>query len=610
MNYREDIDFLRAVSIIAVILFHFFDEIFYNGYLGVDVFFIISGYLISKQIFIGIENKTFKIRDFYERRARRILPLFFFIVSTSLIFSIFILLPFELFNFSKSIISASLFFSNFYFWKKINYFDNDTLSEPLLHTWSLAIEEQFYIFFPIFIILFYPLLKKKIFFIILIIFLVSLISYISLFDTFKDEVFYFPFTRAWELLLGYFLYELEKIKINIKINQHLIFIIILIILIYPIKLDFGPYLRIIICLATFLFLNRSRKISKIYKLNIFLIIGKLSFSLYMWHYIFLSFNHILNLNIPKLIIIIATLIFSFFTYYYIEKKFRNRNKTSFKKLISFLSINFLIIIFAVVIIYNKNGNVIDHQSQNNDLLHFDISSHKNYVIRNFDNFRDASFENNKKMNVLIIGDSQAQDFTNIFLEINNIDNINLSTKYISVECLNLFLEKSLITKLIPYFCKKENQYYDEDLINRIQKSNYIYLASLWGENHLKFVKNSLENLENITDSKIIFVGLKNFNFPGIRSLIQLDKNDLEDYKFPLNAKSKFINLELKKTKLNFIDLQELYCNDLNYCQLFYNNKLISFDTNHLTKNGVEFFSNKLLDDSRVNLKNTYKLDLK
>lgn len=153
MKYRAEIDGLRALAVIPVILFHAGFEVFSGGFVGVDVFFVISGYLITTILIKDIEKKRFSIINFYERRARRILPALFFMMLICIPFALIWMLPNQIRDFSSSLIAVSLFVSNFLFWLQSGYFAEVAEQKPLLHTWSLAVEEQYYVLFPIFLIL-------------------------------------------------------------------------------------------------------------------------------------------------------------------------------------------------------------------------------------------------------------------------------------------------------------------------------------------------------------------------------------------------------------------------------------------------------------------------
>ena len=153
LKYRPEIDGLRALAIIPVILFHGGLKVFSGGYIGVDVFFVISGYLITTILIEDMENDSFKIVHFYERRARRILPALFFVMLMCVPFAYILMLPSEIKDFSQSLVAVSLFVSNILFWQKTDYFATAAEEKPLLHTWSLAVEEQYYVIFPLFLML-------------------------------------------------------------------------------------------------------------------------------------------------------------------------------------------------------------------------------------------------------------------------------------------------------------------------------------------------------------------------------------------------------------------------------------------------------------------------
>ena len=160
MNYRREIDGLRALAVIPVILFHAGLQTFSGGFVGVDIFFVISGYLITTLLLSDLETGQFSILNFYERRIRRILPALFLVMLVCLPLAWLWLLPNHMKDFSKSLIAVSLFSSNFLFWSQSGYFDAAAELKPLLHTWSLGVEEQYYLFFPVFLLVLYlsPLL--------------------------------------------------------------------------------------------------------------------------------------------------------------------------------------------------------------------------------------------------------------------------------------------------------------------------------------------------------------------------------------------------------------------------------------------------------------------
>ena len=222
MNYRKDIDGLRAIAVLSVVFYHGNITYFNGGYIGVDIFFVISGYLISSIIIKDIEKNKFNLINFYNRRARRILPALFLVIFVSNILAFIILTRTELAFYMESSLSGIFFYSNFFFWKNVSYFAADSEFHPLLHLWSLSIEEQFYLIFPFFLIIAYKINKKIIFPILLIVFFLSIsFSQCTLINNHKAANFYLTISRAWEILAGviagYILHFKNKLKLTITI---------------------------------------------------------------------------------------------------------------------------------------------------------------------------------------------------------------------------------------------------------------------------------------------------------------------------------------------------------------------------------------------------------
>jgi peptidoglycan/LPS O-acetylase OafA/YrhL len=233
MVYRKEIDGLRALAVIPVILFHAGFQSFSGGYVGVDVFFVISGYLITSIILKEKETGTFSFIQFYERRARRILPTLFFVMAVCIPFAWLLMFdPVQFKQFSTSLVTVTLFFSNIQFWQESVYFAPAAELKPLLHTWSLAIEEQYYLIFPVFIVVFWSWGKRSL---VVMLSIVAVLSFLCAqlsgnltiyppyiepeflwFNQSNLASFYLPIGRVWTLLLGvlvaFFLHSNPKVK--------------------------------------------------------------------------------------------------------------------------------------------------------------------------------------------------------------------------------------------------------------------------------------------------------------------------------------------------------------------------------------------------------------
>ncbi len=205
MTYREDIDGLRAIAVLSVILYHFKFTSFGGGYIGVDVFFVISGYLITGIIAREIEQGRFSFLSFYERRIRRIFPALFVVLLATAVYGLWGLYPTEYKELGGSIASTLAFASNFFFYSLSDYFRPDVEIKPLLHTWSLAVEEQYYLVFPLFLVLAYRYSRRLVVPLIVGIGLVSFALSVWLVRSQPAAAFYLSPPRFWEMLVGSFL---------------------------------------------------------------------------------------------------------------------------------------------------------------------------------------------------------------------------------------------------------------------------------------------------------------------------------------------------------------------------------------------------------------------
>lgn len=366
IKYRAEIDGLRALAVIPVIFFHAGFSFFSGGFVGVDVFFVISGYLITTIIIKELNNNTFSIKRFYERRARRILPALLLVILISSIISFVFLTRSELASYFKSVIATLLFFSNFYFYKTTPYFRSESDLEPLLHTWSLSIEEQFYIIFPILLLLFHNFFKKYIFLILIFGFVSSLFicQFLALY-TGGILNFYFTFSRAWELALGAICAHILIYK-NLPYSsliKNLLSTIGIILIVFSIfffsrQTVFPSFYTLVPTVGTsliILFADRDTFINKILSIKFLVSIGLISYSLYLWHQPLLAFGRIFFDDLStfkKLILIFLSVLMSIFSYFFIEKIFRDKNKIDFKFYFKTIAITSIFLVLFSHVAYN------------------------------------------------------------------------------------------------------------------------------------------------------------------------------------------------------------------------------------------------------------------
>lgn len=372
MKYRAEIDGLRALAVLPVILFHAGFEWFKGGYVGVDVFFVISGYLITTIIISEMAEGKFSIINFYERRARRILPALFFVMAVCIPFAWYFMLPSQLKGFGDSLISVALFISNIHFWLGSGYFAIGQAENPLLHTWSLAVEEQFYIFFPLFLLIFWKLGLRRLIILLLIIFLISFsianwASFFGWHQKIASGGFFLIPTRAWELLIGSFcaIYlRFHGNKIGGIYGELLSFIglilIIVSIVLYDRTTPFPSLYTLVPVLGTgFLILSTSDTyVQKLLKLKMIVGLGLISYSAYLWHQPVFAFGHIIGIPTSSLLylaLILLSLFLAYISWRFIEKPFRSRSTMSKKVIFTFSALGILLFVSIGILFSSFNG---------------------------------------------------------------------------------------------------------------------------------------------------------------------------------------------------------------------------------------------------------------
>ncbi len=365
MVYRAEIDGLRAIAVLAVILYHAGFSSLSGGYIGVDVFFVISGYLITSILAKDLEKGNFSILNFYERRARRILPALTFVCLCSAVFAWWWLMPQDLSEFGKSLVATSLFASNVFFWLDSGYFSTAAELKPMLHTWSLAVEEQYYILFPILFGWLWkfgaPVVVKSL----LIISIISLVSAELLMTRFEGAAFFLLPGRAWELLVGslcaLYLKRGNILPTNI-VFFHLLGLIGLAMIAVPIFVydlhtpfpGLSALPPVIGTALVILFAQEKTFTAQFLQLKPLVAVGLISYSAYLWHQPLFAFIRHRSIEEPTAVefsgLVAVVLGLSYFTYRFVETPFRNRDVIGVKSIawFSMAALSSLIIIGGVI----------------------------------------------------------------------------------------------------------------------------------------------------------------------------------------------------------------------------------------------------------------------
>jgi len=345
MQYRSEIDGLRALALIPVIFFHAGFEVFSGGFVGVDVFFVISGYLITSILIEDLENKRFSILYFYERRARRILPALFLVILICIPFAFFLMTPYQIKDFSQSLIAVSLFASNIFFQRKNDYFSPNAEEAPLIHTWSLAVEEQYYLLFPIFLIIAWRYKRNKIFWIIILLAIISLLISELRSNSSETANFYMTTSRAWELFAGSisaFIFQKKGLQKNNTFALLGLAMIMFSIFAYNEKTPFPSAYTLLPVLGTViivLYATTGTLVAKLLSTKAFVGIGLISYSAYLWHQPIFAFARIESIDSPSFTLMVilsfASIVFAYISWRYIEKPFRNKKIITQRKIFNY-----------------------------------------------------------------------------------------------------------------------------------------------------------------------------------------------------------------------------------------------------------------------------------
>ncbi len=401
MNYRNDIDGLRAIAVLSVVLFHAFPASIPGGFIGVDVFFVLSGFLISNILFYQIADGSISWSSFYLNRVKRIFPALLVVLLSAVVLGYFLLFPDEYENLGKHILGSSAFLNNFVLWRDAGYFDKASELKPLLHLWSLGIEEQFYLIWPLFIYLIWKL-RFNVIAVLIAFSLFSFLVNLSWINHHSVIAFYWPIPRFWELgvggLLAYLMYHnlaktSEKpelttkryIMCNVISFASLVFLVIGI-LFFNQKLTYPgwPALLPILCTITLLSTPDSWINRKLLTLPALTFIGLISYPLYLWHWELLSFARIIYSGVTPFMLIISLVLLSFvlawLTYIFIEKpiRFTLKGKRYQKYIALGLCLSLIMVGFFGFIIKNKHGFVNRQLAQQQNILLNDIKGFDKY----------------------------------------------------------------------------------------------------------------------------------------------------------------------------------------------------------------------------------------
>lgn len=600
MKYRAEIDGLRALAVIPVILFHAGLELFSGGFVGVDMFFVISGYLITTIIVEDIKSNRFSIGNFYERRIRRIIPPLYLMMLFVFTWAFLFWSPYDTRNVAQSIVATTIFSNNLLLaFEGDDYFNMLSLSidvNPLLHTWSLAVEEQFYFIYPLLLLILFGPQRWLFLSIITGLFISSF--YFGLVHNGDSNIgFYMPHYRAWEFLVGaiaYYIYP-KLINIDYKRVKSLASLIGLMMIAWSVvnlseNTSSQPYLTLIPTLGTFLVIcatGYQNLASRILSHKSLVFIGLISYSLYLWHQPIISIleynllakpDAALNLSVYEIFwAIFITFFLSFLSYYYVERLFRDGQRISRKFLYSSF-ILFSLMLLSTGIVGHTSYGYLKTKLPRSDVSYINQNIEKNAVI-----FSQWGQIQNPKSSVLIIGDSVSNDLQMSLIEVG----IDADRFKLDGLCFKLIVETGTCdgVKL-------------GDVLERVSGKSIVILATnIISEDSIEGYQALSILLRNYTN----VYALSGFEFGkptnvSYAAIVDSQNPELLFYSV-LDSRIETFERALESAlgEAYVINKKDFFCDERTQaCSLYNNNGIpLFYDGIHLTKTGWKYFGDKV-----------------
>lgn len=553
MNYRSDIDGLRAISVISVIIFHTGFTFLSGGFIGVDVFFVISGYLITGLVYKEITAGTFSYVKFYKRRIARLLPALIITLFVILLFG-FLFYDNEAYDsLGKEVFFSALGAANILFAQGVNYFAQDEAVRPLIHLWSLGVEEQFYLIWPTLLILLAKIRFRYALSITTILFFISLFLAMHFVDTAPIKAYFQPQYRAFELFIGALTALImttssyKEFKLG-KYQRELIAYLALLLIFAPMlllsKASTFPGLNTlypIIGASLLIAFSKGTSVSRILSLSPFVFIGLISYPLYLYHQPILSFIYLFDLTSNKYLILTLVFaissLFAWLTYKYIEKPIRQAvHQTNTSTFFTIASLILSLLIIAVAGLYiAKNAGLGERFKLINPFAYEVSRHHKESFFQHFE--KGVNISKSKNSEILLIGDSVLQQYAYpitqmLALSNDKVDSItrggcvllkgvNFRDEFSDTPCNPLReevykLNKHYKTVVISQLWKS----YDSHILN-FNHSNPEFL-----EKWTPFIKSTIEHFKSRADN-IILIGyqLKVEGLDALQPSIFLSKED-------------------------------------------------------------------------------------
>ncbi len=616
-RYRPDIDGLRAVAVLSVLFYHARFDLFAGGFVGVDVFFVISGFLITRLIINQVDKGTFSFSTFYIRRVRRLFPTLLVVVASTLIAGLIIFPPEYLQRFAGAAIYALTSISNFYFMSEVNYFEAVSELKPLLHTWSLSVEEQFYLIWPICLVFLATRFPRWTVPLVLII--VAIISLV-LAEIFADlrALFFFTGFRIFELAIGALMVWVVDVELRSNWLKEALLVIGLALIAWSVfALDqntpWPGLISLIPCIgaALVIYAGTAPIVGKLLSNPVSVFIGLISYSLYLVHWpliVFYAFTRLAPITqTEKWGLVAISIILSYVLYALVETPFRHGYKKPNGWKPAKFGLTCAMLALAIIIpashIYANDGwkfriNNTDIETllHNNEEMEF-------RSVNNFDSLHQTVFDSNQTKNILVIGDSHSEDIFNALTSnIESLPNTQIAWQRFDDRCFLNLAQPLFRDKLLgrASTCQHER---DELLgSGKLQKADMILISNRWALRYLDGVENGLEFLEKNSQANILILGNK-AEFPFLlKATYKLGPSkELETVSFETRS-DEYIEIAKKLNEVSqtrdhvFINLHDLVCDieDKRCKVISENEELLYFDESHWSWAGEKKFGQSII----------------
>lgn len=653
--YRPDIDALRALSVSLVVIFHAFPQYLTGGFIGVDIFFVISGYLITKNIQGSLQDNSFSFLTFYQNRARRLLPALYLVVAVSAIIGLFYLTPKSYHSFAESGALSLVYLANTYFARKTDYFGGDHADHPLLHLWSLSVEEQFYFLWPLMLLVLIRYAPRLIMHLVIFIIIVLSIIFGELHADTNNGTYFLLQYRAGELLLGAWLAlsGLQANKEKLTTNTLLMVFALFLIVASAVSLDkastFPGINAIWPCLGAVLYIysaqNINRKVYQYLTIKPIIMIGLLSYSIYLWHWPLLIYGKASGvLASPISYLLYFTLLFaiSYLTWKFVEQAFRTKHYTNAREFFIKRLLPITLALAALVSLPYESGgqqklwasiwgddaaNQYNSSVDKKSIIAKPCSEKPSQSATEVDEDTCKIGLASANSQFLLIGDSHADHFIRFFDHLAKEEGIS-GNAITRAACLP-FIDTPVYNKgTLDKECINKTKFWYENHLT--SKTKYVFLAAYWSG----YLNNDPESKfsapprtisaagDQKTDSDIFYRGLeitieKIINSGAIPILVE----QVPEFNYPVNKcvykkimsqsspkecsiseamnifKHKkylvaFDKIQQKHPSTQRLNINHLLCKN-GLCTPFIDNDLVYYNGDHLNFRGAEVLARKL-----------------